>query len=71
MQKPSQLHRVKAIAAQLDVHVTTVYRLIDAGVLPAVRVGFGKGALRVTDEAFQAYLRRTGLVSGLDESGVA
>ena len=49
-------YRVAEVAALLDVHPVTVYRDIDAGRLKALRVGSGKGALRVLPEALDAYL---------------
>ncbi len=48
--------RVAEVAALLDVHQATIYRDIDAGRLKALRVGSGKGALRIMPEAFDAYL---------------
>jgi excisionase family DNA binding protein len=49
-------YRVAQVAALLDVHPATVYRDIDAGRLKALRVGSGKGALRIMPDAFDAYL---------------
>lgn len=51
-----EVHRVNDIAARLDVHRTTVYRAIKAGELTAIRVGHGRGALRITAEALAAWL---------------
>ena len=48
--------RVADVAAMLDVHQATVYRDIEAGRLKALRVGSGKGALRILPAAFDAYL---------------
>lgn len=48
--------RVAEIAALLDVHQSTIYRDIESGRLRALRVGTGKGALRILPEAFDAYL---------------
>lgn len=49
-------YRVADIAAMLDVHQATVYRDIEAGRLKALRVGSGKGALRILPAALDAYL---------------
>lgn len=49
-------YRVAQIAAMLDVHQATVYRDIEAGRLKALRVGAGRGALRVLPPALDAYL---------------
>ena len=48
--------RVAEVATLLDVHPATVYRDIDAGRLKALRVGSGKGALRILPDALDAYL---------------
>lgn len=48
-------YRVKEVADALDVHVSTVYRDIDAGRLVALRVGSGRGAIRVPVEELDAY----------------
>jgi len=49
-------YRVAEVAALLDVHPATVYRDIESGRLKALRVGSGKGALRILPEALDAYL---------------
>lgn len=48
--------RVAEVAAMLDVHQATIYRDIEAGRLRALRVGSGKGALRILPAALDAYL---------------
>ena len=57
--EPGQIrkpYRVAQVAAMLDVHQATVYRDIEAGRLKALRVGSGKGALRILPAALDAYL---------------
>lgn len=54
--RPSKPYRVADVAAMLDVHPVTVYRDIEAGRLKALRVGAGKGALRILPAALDAYL---------------
>jgi excisionase family DNA binding protein len=49
-------YRVAEVAAMLDVHQATIYRDIEAGRLKALRVGSGKGALRILPAALDAYL---------------
>lgn len=49
-------YRVAEVAALLDVHPVTVYRAIEAGRLRALRIGAGRGALRILPEALDAYL---------------
>ena len=48
--------RVAQVAAMLDVHQATIYRAIETGRLKALRVGSGKGALRIMPDAYDAYL---------------
>ena len=52
--------RIKAVAARLDCTEKHVYRLIDQGKLPAIRVGERRG-LRIDESDLLAYeaLRRT------------
>lgn len=49
-------YRVAEIAAMLDVHQSTIYRDIEAGRLRALRVGAGKGSLRILPAALEPYL---------------
>ncbi|BCJ28288.1 helix-turn-helix domain-containing protein [Actinocatenispora sera] len=49
-------YRVKQVAELLDVHPATVYRAIESGRLAALRVGAGRGGLRITRQAFEAFL---------------
>ena len=45
---------VKEVAAEWRLHPGTVYRLIAAGVVPSVRLGGGRGALRIPrDELYE------------------
>jgi excisionase family DNA binding protein len=53
---PCKPYRVKQIADLLDVHVSTVYRAIESGALRALRLGQGRGGLRVPHAAFEDYL---------------
>ncbi len=63
----TQMFRVKAVAEVLDVHVSTVYRLIESKHLGSVRIGFGKGALRIPADSLNDYLRNLGLSPINDE----
>jgi len=44
------LLKVKEVAEQLQVSIACVYQLIEKGRLPCLRIGVGRGAIRV-DEA--------------------
>lgn len=52
-----QMYRVRAVAEALDVSVATIYRAVESGSLRALKLGTGKGALRITGEAVNAYIR--------------
>lgn len=66
-----RLFRVKDVANVLDVHISTVYRLVDSGQLGSVRIGFGRGAIRIPAEALSAYLVGVGLSPLRDVAGEA
>lgn len=53
---PDTLIPVTSLARELGVHRTTVYRAIRAGAIEALRVGVGRGSLRITRDARDAYL---------------
>lgn len=57
----TQMFRVKAVAEVLDVHISTVYRLIESKHLGSVRIGFGKGAIRIPAQALNEYLTSLGM----------
>jgi len=53
----TRMYRVRDVAEGLDVSVATIYRAIESGVLPALKVGTGNGALRIPGVAVQKYMR--------------
>ncbi len=53
----TRLYRVRAVAELLDVSVATVYRAVESGSLRALRVGTGKGAVRVPGSALTEYVQ--------------
>lgn len=53
----SRMYRVRAVAEMLDVSPATIYRAIESGALQALKVGSGKGALRIPADAVTAYVR--------------
>ncbi|WP_329054073.1 helix-turn-helix domain-containing protein [Amycolatopsis sp. NBC_01488] len=50
------MFRVKAVAELLDVSRSTVYRAIEAGELDVLKVGAGRGAIRIPGTAVNVYL---------------
>ena len=52
----TRVHRVKAVAAMLDVHPATIYRAIADGRLDAYKIGTGRGALRIPDRALRTFM---------------
>jgi len=50
--------RVAEVADRFDVDVSTVYREITAGRLKALRIGSGRGALRIPVSALAEYEAR-------------
>lgn len=56
MTEPNEMLLVPEAAKQIRVAPSTIYRLIEAGELRALRVGRGKGTLRIPVEAWDEYL---------------
>lgn len=59
-----QLHRVAAIAARLDMHRVSVYRLIHSGDIEALEVsrkGARKPSFRISESALQKFLAGHGM----------
>lgn len=52
----TRMFRVKAVAEMLDVSVATIYRAIESGALDALKIGTGKGTLRIPGYAVAAYV---------------
>jgi excisionase family DNA binding protein len=51
----TRLYRVRAVAEMFDVSVSTIYRAIENGQLDALRLGRGKGAVRIPAAALAAF----------------
>lgn len=51
----THMYRVKAVAEMFDVSVSTIYRAIEAGQLDVLKIGAGKGLIRITADAIQAF----------------
>lgn len=54
--EPTRWYRVRPVAEALDVSVATIYRAVESGDLRAVRIGQGKGAVRIPGDAAAAYI---------------
>ncbi|MCA1194438.1 helix-turn-helix domain-containing protein [Saccharopolyspora sp. 6V] len=54
----SRFYRVKAVAEMFDVSVNTIYRAIESGRLDAMKLGEGKGAVRIQGEALNHYVEQ-------------
>ncbi|WP_010308310.1 helix-turn-helix domain-containing protein [Saccharopolyspora spinosa] len=52
------MYRVKAVAEMFDVSVNTIYRAIESGDLDALKLGTGKGTIRIPGEALNIYLEK-------------
>lgn len=52
----NRMYRVKAVAEALDVSVATIYRAIESGKLDALKIGTGKGTIRITGKAANIYV---------------
>lgn len=51
-----RMYRVKVVAEALDVSLATIYRAIESGRLDALKLGTGKGTLRIPGYAANAYV---------------
>jgi excisionase family DNA binding protein len=49
---------VKEVARELRLHPASVYRMIHAGAIPAIRPGGGHSALRIPRDLLEEQLRR-------------
>ena len=52
-----RVYRVKAVAEMFDVSVATIYRAIETGQLNALKLGTGRGTIRVPQSALEAFTR--------------
>lgn len=50
-------YRVSEVAENLGTSVSTIYRAVKSGRLRALRIGTGKGAIRVPGSAVAEYVR--------------
>lgn len=50
------LLKPRQLAERLNVSLSTVYGLIESGKIACHRIGLGRGAVRISEEDFAAYL---------------
>ncbi len=62
--RTTRVYRVKAVAEMFDVSVATIYRAIETGQLNALKLGTGRGAIRVPQSALEAFARACGHCTG-------
>jgi len=51
----TRMYRVREVAGHFEVSVATIYRAIESGQLDAVKLGTGRGTLRVPGAAVLAF----------------
>ncbi|CAL99820.1 hypothetical protein SACE_0471 [Saccharopolyspora erythraea prophage pSE101] len=54
------MFKVKAVADLLNISKATIYRAIESGKLDALKLGTGKGTLRIEGSALNIYLEQCG-----------
>lgn len=59
---------VKDVAARLNVSLSCVYQLVEAGRLPHHRIGLGRGAIRCSESDLSEYLAGNRESSQVSES---
>jgi excisionase family DNA binding protein len=57
-QKKDRLLTVKQVASRLKLDYQHVYKIISAGLLPCVRIGLGRGIIRIKESDLEAYIER-------------
>lgn len=60
-QATPRVFRVSAVAGMYDVSKSTIYRAVGTGQLDALRLGTGKGAIRILEPALTAWVRACAL----------
>lgn len=67
----TRMYRVRDVAGLFEVSVATVYRAIESGQLAALKLGTGRGTLRVSGTAVLAYAEACAQPAGPVASGPA
>ena len=66
----TRMYRVMDVAGHFEVSVATIYRAIESGQLDALKLGTGRGTLRVTGAAVLAFAEACAPASGTVADGV-
>ncbi|MQA26035.1 MAG: helix-turn-helix domain-containing protein [Micromonosporaceae bacterium] len=53
--KHSRLFKVRAVAEIYDVSRATIYRAVESGKLPALKLGKGRGTIRIPESALASF----------------
>jgi excisionase family DNA binding protein len=61
--KKDKLLTIKQVATRLKMDYSHIYRMIRAGVLPCIKVGIGRGVIRIKESDLEAYIERKGNVT--------
>lgn len=61
---PNQLYTVKEVASMLHVSISSVYALVERGLLAAYRIGVGRGAIRISNDDLDSFLESCRVQSG-------
>lgn len=56
--KKDKLLTVKQVSSRLKMDYQHIYRMIEAKILPCVRIGLGRGVIRVKESDLEAYIER-------------
>ena len=55
----TKLMTIKELAERLGISRSSAYQIVEKKLLPVIRVGTGRGVIRITEEDFQAYLNQS------------
>ena len=66
----TRMYRVSEVAGHFEVSVATIYRAIESGQLDALKLGTGRGTLRVTGAAVLAFAEACAPAAGTGADGV-
>lgn len=65
----TRMYRVKDVAGHFEVSVATIYRAIESGTLEALKLGSGRGTLRVSGASVLLYAATCAPAAVVDGAG--